>query len=86
MHQIVLINKVIFYSKLLMAFTLCSFFVCLLITFPFASYFSIPLQVSAHIFTIICAAIFKVSVVSLMAANKERGAFYSTFNSNSIEA
>lgn len=86
MVKVLFVNKVIFYSKLLMTGSFLGFVACLLISYPYAQYFSIPLQVTAHIFTILFAAIFKVAVVSLMAAKKEQFLFSTTFNPIRIKA
>jgi hypothetical protein len=85
MAKLLFLNKVIFYSKSLMAGSFLVFAGCLLISYPYAQYFSLPLQVSAHIFTIIFAAIFKVAVVSLMAAKKELLSCSAIINSIGIE-
>lgn len=45
----------------------------LLITFPFASAFSIAIQVGGHILTIVSAAIFKVGYIVFAVGRHERG-------------
>lgn len=45
----------------------------LLVSFPFASAFSIMLQVAGHITTIISAAIFKIGYVVFAIGRHERG-------------
>jgi hypothetical protein len=64
-------NKVIYVSRYLLWFSLLAVVACLLVSYPYAELFSIEVQVSAHIFTIIFAGSFKVAVVALMAASKE---------------
>ena len=71
LKQIKVINKVIHYSRCVLAFSLIAFISCILISYPYADSFSIPVQVGAHIFTIVFAGSFKVAVVALMAATKE---------------
>lgn len=71
LKQTQIINKVIRYSRCVLAFSLIAFISCLLISYPYANNFSIPVQVSAHILTIVFAGSFKVAVVALMAATKE---------------
>jgi len=66
-----LVNKVIHYSRYILALSFAAFIACLLISYPYAESFSIPVQVGAHILTIVFAGSFKVAVVALMAANKE---------------
>jgi len=80
MTKLLFVNKVIFYSKVLMIITFIGFVACLLITYPYAEHFSITVQILGHILTIIFAGSFKVSVVSLMAAKKEIDSFSSSFN------
>lgn len=66
-----LINQVIQYSKISLYITFSGFVTALLVSYPYAEYFSLGMQVTAHILTIIFAAIFKVAVVLIMAATKE---------------
>lgn len=80
MTKLLLVNKVIFYSKLLMIGTFVGFVACLLITYSFAEHFSITVQIVGHIFTIVFAGIFKVSLVALMAAKREVSSLSSSFN------
>lgn len=65
------INKAIHYSRCVLVFSFSAFIICLLISYPYAENFSIPVQVSAHILTIVFAGSFKLAVVVLMAATKE---------------
>jgi hypothetical protein len=65
------INNVIYISRYALAFSFLAFTGCVLISYPFADSFSIPVQVGAHILTIVFAGSFKVAVVALMAATKE---------------
>ncbi|GAA5132583.1 hypothetical protein [Thalassotalea piscium] len=69
-----LLNQVIHYGRYLLIFSFIGFISCLLISYPYAEYFSIGVQVSAHILTIVLAGIFKLTVVALMAATKELNA------------
>lgn len=80
MTKLLLVNKVIFYSKILMFGTFVGFVVCLLVTYSYPEYFSITVQITGHILTIVFAGIFKVSLVSLMAAKKEVTFLTSSFN------
>lgn len=65
------INKVMSVSRYVLVVSLVAVFVCILISYPYADQFGIPVQISAHILTIVFAGTFKVSVVALMAAGKE---------------
>lgn len=65
-------DKLINYSQLTLLLSFIGFTLCLLITYLWEQYFSLNQQILAHIFTIIFAAIFKVAVVLLMAASKEK--------------
>lgn len=65
------VNKVIHYSRCILVISFAAFITCLLISYPYAESFSIPVQVAAHILTIVFAGSFKVAVVALMAATKE---------------
>jgi len=71
MNNIKLINKVTIVSKLTLLVSFTGFVATLLMSYQYAEYFSLILQVMAHILTIVFAAIFKVAVVVLMAATKE---------------
>jgi hypothetical protein len=71
MNNIKLINKVTLVSKLTLLISFAGFVATLLMSYQYAEYFSLILQVMAHILTIVFAAIFKVAVVVLMAATKE---------------
>jgi hypothetical protein len=71
MNNIKLINKVTLVSKLTLLISFAGFVATLLMSYQYAEYFSLMLQVMAHILTIVFAAIFKVAVVVLMAATKE---------------
>ena len=66
-----IISKVIRYSRCVLGFSLIAFVCCLLISYPYADQFSILVQVSAHILTIVFAGCFKIAVIALMAATKE---------------
>lgn len=66
-----LINKVKLISHYLLIASLLATIACLLISYPYAEQFSMPIQVAAHILTIIFAGSFKVAVVALMAASAE---------------
>jgi hypothetical protein len=81
MNNIKLINKVTLVSKLTLLISFTGFVATLLMSYQYAEYFSLILQVMAHILTIVFAAIFKVAVVVLMAATKELHAV----NSDSYE-
>jgi hypothetical protein len=72
-----LINKVIKFSKLSLLITFTGFVTTLLVSYPYAEYFSLGIQVMAHILTIIFAAVFKIAVVLIMAASKEMRAINS---------
>lgn len=50
-----------------------SFAITILISYPYASYFSLPIQILAHISTILLAAIFKVSYVMRCVAQHALG-------------
>lgn len=65
------INNVINFSRYALVISLLAFIGCILISYPYAEHFSMPVQIGGHILTIIFAGIFKVSVVALMAATKE---------------
>lgn len=73
------LNQIIHYGRYILVLSLIGFIICLLISYPYAESFTIPVQVSAHILTIILAGIFKLTVVALMAATKE----LKTLNANS---
>ncbi len=64
--------KIINYSQLTMMISSIGFIACLLITYLWDQHFSINQQILAHILTIIFAAIFKITVVVLMATSKEK--------------
>ena len=66
--QTQIINTVVPCSRCVLAFSLITFISCLLISYSYADYFSLSIQVSAHILTLIFAGIFKVAVVAHMAA------------------
>ena len=65
------INNVINFSRYALVISLLAFISCILISYPYAEHFSMPVQIGGHILTIIFAGVFKVSVVALMAATKE---------------
>jgi hypothetical protein len=71
LKSIHVVHKVIQYSRYILALSFAAFIVCLLISYPYAEQFSIPMQVGSHILTIVFAGSFKVAVVALMAATKE---------------
>lgn len=66
-----LVDKVIYYSRITLLLSAVLLVTCLLISYPFAEDFSLPVQIGAHILTIVFAGAFKVAVVALMAASKE---------------
>lgn len=68
------IHRLISYSQLAMAVSLIGFVMSILVSYPYADNFSIPVQILAHISTIVFAGIFKVGVVALMASAKEKKA------------
>ena len=58
-------------SQTAMLLALILFLLSIAISYPYAEHFSIAVQVTAHIATIVLAGIFKVAAVAVMAANKE---------------
>lgn len=74
MKNYAFIQKIIFHSKLVILMSFMGFIVSILVSYPYALNFSISTQILAHILTIIFAGCFKVSVVALMAATKEKSA------------
>ncbi|KAA1149896.1 hypothetical protein EU510_18975 [Pseudoalteromonas sp. FUC4] len=58
-----LYETVLFAANTALAVSLVCITVSILISYPFAEYFSMAVQVSAHIGTIVIAAILKVSYV-----------------------
>ena len=54
-----------------MAVTFVGFIATILICYPYEQFFSIPVQIAAHIFTIIFAGLFKLACVLLMVGHKE---------------
>ncbi len=72
MKKYAFIQKIIFYSQLVIIISFLGFIVSILVSYPYAVNFSISVQILAHILTIIFAGCFKVSVVALMAATKEK--------------
>lgn len=65
------INKVIHYGRYILALSFVGFIISILISYPYAEHFIMPVQIGGHILTIVFAGIFKVSVVAIMAATKE---------------
>lgn len=72
MKNLTFTKKIISYSKWIIALSFAGFIVSILVSYPYAASFSIPVQILAHISTIIFAGCFKVAVVALMAASKEQ--------------
>ena len=72
-----LIQRIILASKWAMSVTFVGFILCLLISYPYAEQFTMSVQISAHILTIVFAGIFKAAAVALMAASKELTKFQS---------
>ncbi|MBO7926817.1 hypothetical protein J5X91_11140 [Pseudoalteromonas sp. K222D] len=58
-----LLKKLLLVANSLLAASCALLITSILISYPFAGYFSIPVQISAHISTIIIAAILKISYV-----------------------
>ncbi len=65
-------SNLIYFGQLMMLLSLVCFSACLLVTYHWDDHFSINEQIFAHILTIICAGIFKVAVVTVMAAKNEQ--------------
>lgn len=69
--KINLINSIIANSKIVIGISFVALIACILISYPYAEHFSMPVQIGAHISTILLAGVFKVAIVGLMAATKE---------------
>ncbi|WP_286262186.1 hypothetical protein [Thalassotalea atypica] len=76
-------NKVKQVSYYLLVFSFLATAACLLISYPYAELFSIPIQVAAHILTIVFAGSFKIAVVALMAVTSELKTITANTNSAS---
>ena len=55
--------RVLSHANKMLCISLLGVLITLLISYPYAGYFSIPVQIFAHISTIVLAAIIKVSYV-----------------------
>ena len=60
-------------AKCMMLVSFIGFLATILVTYPYAAYFSISAQITAHILTIVLAGLFKLACVVLMAGMHERG-------------
>ena len=63
--------NIVRFGWLMMLLSMIGFVISIAVSYIYAEYFSLFIQVFAHISTIVLAGIFKVAAVAVMAANKE---------------
>ncbi|MFB9215251.1 hypothetical protein [Vibrio sinaloensis] len=60
-------------SNVALVFTLIAMVVSILVSYPYADQFSLPMQIAAHISTIVIAAFLKISYVTRCLAQYNLG-------------
>lgn len=66
-------KKVTQIGGVVLVFSVTVMMISILISFPFASHFSIGQQIAAHIVTIVAAGVLKVGYVVFIVGKYERG-------------